>query len=35
MDLSKVTIRSMRDGEQKELQRIGRRAFWFVEALTG
>ncbi|NBK93465.1 GNAT family N-acetyltransferase [bacterium 1XD21-13] len=33
MDLSKVTIRPMRDGEQKEIQRIGKRAFQFVEAL--
>ena len=33
MDLSKITIRAMRDGEQKEMQQIGKRAFQFVEAL--
>lgn len=33
MDLSKITIRAMRDGEQKEIQQIGKRAFQFVEAL--
>lgn len=33
MDLSKVTVRSMKDGEQKEMQKVGRKAFQFVEAL--
>lgn len=33
MDLSKVIIREMKDGEQKQVLQIGRRAFQLVEAL--